>query len=347
MSAELSEVTVVVQNYNGRAALTRSIEVLRTVLGTRVPVIVVDAGSDDGGPEEIERRFPDVRIVRAATHKPPLNVTRNLGLRAATTPLVFLMDNDIHVKPGSLEELLRVLRSSDSILCCTPRLLDADDPNRIYSDGNYLHFLGLSGATKRNRLVSETPLVPPHPTFGGGIMLIDKRHAETIGFFDEGFAFGWADDAEFQLRGRLRGLAALHVPSAVCVHASKDHGTKRSYAQFHNRYRLLFIAYSLRALVLLAPPLLAFEVALTLLSLVIGVAGERWRAVRDIWRERADIRARRAAVQASRRVKDSVLLNGGGVELAGPMGRVGPLRLVTRFVALLLSAYWGLVRPLL
>jgi hypothetical protein len=257
---------------------------------------------------------------------------------------VFLIDNDIDVTPGCLEELVRVMRSSDSVFCCTPRLLDFDDANKIYADGNYLHFLGLSGATKRNRLVSDTPPRPPHATFGGGIMLIDVRHAQTLGLFDEGFAFGWADDAEFQLRGRLRGLQALHVPTAICVHASKDHGTKRSYAQFHNRYRLLWIAYSRRSLILLAPPLLAFELALTLLGLVLGISGERWRAIKDVWRERRDIRARRTAVQASRRVRDSTLLNSGAVELGGPMGRSGTLRTLTRVMTIVLDAYWVIVR---
>jgi GT2 family glycosyltransferase len=344
MAAEPSAVTVVVTNYNGRAVLPRTLTTLRTVLGSRVPVIMVDAGSTDGSPAEVAKSFPEVRIVDPGRFTPQLNITRNLGIRAATTPLVFLIDNDIDVTPGCIEELVRVMRSSDSVFCCTPRLLDFDDANKIYADGNHLHFLGLSGATKRNRLVSDTPPRPPHATFGGGIMLIDVRHAQTLGLFDEGFAFGWADDAEFQLRGRLRGLQALHVPTAICVHASKDHGTKRSYAQFHNRYRLLWIAYSRRSLILLAPPLLAFELALTLLALALGISGERWRAIRDVWRARRDLRARRAEVQASRRVRDSELLNGGAVELGGPMGRSGALRTLTRVMTIVLDAYWHIVR---
>jgi GT2 family glycosyltransferase len=337
-------VTVVVTNYNGRAVLPRTIETVRAVLGTGVPVIIADDGSDDGSAEDIARRFPDVRLVSPGRHTARLNVVRNVGLRAASTPYVFLLDNDILVTPGCLEELAGVLQSSDDVLCCTPRLLQFDDENKIYADGNYLHFLGLSGLPKRNRLVSETPVRPPHATFGGGIMLIDMRHAAALGCFDEGYAIGWGDDAEFQLRGRVRGLAALHVPSAVCVHASKDHGTKRSYGQFYNRYRLLAISYSRRALLLLAPPLLVFEAAITVLALVMGITGERCRAVRQMWRDRADIRARRAAVQASRRVPDSTLLNGGGVELGGPMGRSRGVRALTGVMTGVLDGYWCLVR---
>ena len=344
MPADLRAVTVVVTNYNGRAVLPRTLATLRTVLGPSVPVIVADSGSTDGSPEDVAKHFPEVRIVQRDRFTPHVNITRNMGVRAATTPLVFLIDNDIDVTPGCIEELMRVMRSSDSVFCCTPRLLDFDDANKIYADGNHLHFLGLSGATKRNRLVSDTPLRPPHPTFAGGIMLIDVRRAEALGLWDEGFPFGWADDCEIQLRGRLRGFQALHVPTANCVHQSKDHGTKRSYGQFYNRYRLIWIVYSRRSLFLLAPPLLVFELALTLLSLVLGISGERWRAIKDVWRTRADIRARRAAAQASRRVRDSALMAAGEVELGGPMGRSDALRTMTRGMTIVLDAYWRLVR---
>lgn len=339
-----TSLTVVVTNYNGGEVLMRTLETLRAVLGGNTPVIVADDGSTDGSPQEARTRFPEVRVVSPGSHTARLNVVRNVGLKAARTALVFLIDNDILVTPGCVEELARVLRSSDSILCCTPRLLDADDSNRIYADGNYLHFLGLSGVSKRNRLVSDTPERPPHPTFGGGIMLIDMRRAASLGYFDEGFAIGWADDAEFQLRGRLRGLEALHVPSAVCIHASKDHGTRRSYGQFYNRYRLLLISYSTRALLLLAPMLLLFEIALTALSIAIGTTGERFRAVSHVWRDRADIGARRAAVQASRLVRDSVVLQSGGIELGGPMGRSPLLKTLTGVMTAAFSVYWRLVR---
>jgi hypothetical protein len=87
-----------------------------------------------------------------------------------------------------------------------------------------------------------------------------------------------------------------------------------------------------------------FEAAITVLALLMGVTGERCRAARQLWRDRADIRARRAAVQASRSVPDSMLLNGGGVELGGPTGRSRALRAATRATTAVLDGYWRLVR---
>jgi GT2 family glycosyltransferase len=344
MTAERHDLSVVVANYNGGEVLVRTVETLQAVLGEQTPIIVADDGSEDGRPDRIRRRFPTVRVLSPGGHTGRPTVVRNVGLRAVTTPFVFLTDNDILINPGSIDAMMRVLRSSESVLCCTPRLLDADDPNTIYADGNYLHYLGLSGTSRRGQRVSETPVRPPHPTFGGGIMLINMRLAAEMGYCDEGYPFGWADDAEFQLRGRVRGFQSLHVPASVCLHVSKDHGTQRSYGQFYNRYRLLFTVYSSRALILLAPPLLLFEIALTGFAAAMGVSRERWRAIKQIWRDRAEIRAMRAVNQATRRVKDSAVLEGGGIELGGPMARSGALSVLTRLAAGALDLYWRLVR---
>lgn len=283
-------------------------------------------------------------MVSPGGHTAHLNTVRNAGLKAATRPYVFLIDNDILVKPGCIDELKRAFQSDHPVLCATPRLLDAEDSNKIYADGNTSHFLGLSGTSKRNQLVNETPVTEPRPTFGGGIMLINRERAAEIDYFDEGYVFGWADDAEFQMRGRVRGYQALHVPSAVCVHAAKDHGTGRSYGQFYNRFRLMLTVYSTRTLILLSPALLLFEFALTGAAVAMGVTRERFRAIAQVRRDWAEISARRAATQSGRRVPDSAFLTGGGIELAGPMGRSPVLAALTRATTGALDGFWWLVR---
>ena len=247
-----------------------------------------------------------------------------MGLRAVATPFVFLTDNDILVTPGCMDTLMQVLRSSESVLCCTPRLLDVDDPNKIYADGNYLHYLGLSGTSRRDQLVSETPVRPPHPTFGCGIMLINMRLAAEIGYCDEGYASGGQRRrvSAARARARLSGPACAGRGLLACIEGSRDAAQLRAVLQSlsHAVHRV-----SSRALLLLAPPLLLFEIALTGFAAGMGVSRERWRAIEQIWRDRAEIRAMRAVNRATRRVEDSAVLESGGVELGGPMGRSGVL----------------------
>jgi GT2 family glycosyltransferase len=340
----LDDVAVVVTNYNGGEVLVRTLETVQAVLGEQTEVIVVDDGSEDGSLERVAHNFPGVRVVSPGGHTARMNVVRNQGLRAATKPYVFLIDNDIQITPGCVDELKRAFQSDRPVLCATPRLLDADDPDRIYSDGNQPHFLGLSGASKRNRPVSETPVTPPRPTFGGGIMLINRERAAELDYFDEGYALGWADDAEFQLRGRARGFQALHVPSAVCLHSAKDHAARRSYGQFYNRFRLLFTVYSVRSLILLSPILVLFELGLTGAAVAMGVSRQRFSAMRQIWRDQDEIRTRRRQIQSHRQLRDSELLSAGGVDLAGPMGRTPGLPFLTRIATGVLNGYWWLVR---
>lgn len=61
--------------------------------------------------------------------------SRNIGLRAAKTPLAVLMDNDVYVRPGWLEPLIRCQKETDAAMV-VPLILEA--PDRIHTAGNDL-----------------------------------------------------------------------------------------------------------------------------------------------------------------------------------------------------------------
>jgi GT2 family glycosyltransferase len=191
--------------------------------------------------------------------------------------------------------------------------------------------------------VASRPTQPPFATFGGGIMLIRMCHARTTGLFDEGLLHGWADDAEFQLRGRLLGFEALHDPRATMLHEDKHHGSSRAFGQTANRYRVLLTTYSWKTLLLLAPSLLTFELALTVASIRLGVGAERWRAVRHVWATRREIMAKRALLQSRRRVGDQALLVGGDFQLPGMVLRSRATSAVLKIAHGLFALNWRAV----
>jgi GT2 family glycosyltransferase len=343
----LDEVTFVITNYNGRGVLEETLGALGDLGVAPSHIVLSDDGSTDGSAAWVATHYAGARIVVMPKNSRHLNAVRNRGLRQARTRYVLLMDNDILVLPGCVAELMRVMRSRPGILCCTPRLLDADDPERIYQDGATLHFLGLSANQSRGAAVSSRPAGPPTPTFGGGIMLIDRDLAGDIGLFDESYALGWADDGELHLRARLAGYEALHVPTACCLHHERERGRTRAYAQFYNRYRLLLSCYATSTLLLLSPALLAFELALTVAAFAAGTPGDRLRAVRDVWRDRVHLVRRRRSVQRRRRVSDAELLGGGVPQLPGVVRDGTALARVTRAASAALDFYWRVVRALL
>jgi GT2 family glycosyltransferase len=92
-------ITVVVITRNRRERLVRTLSRL-TSLPERPPVVVVDNASDDGTPDVVRSRFPDVRVVALPANQGAL--ARTVGVRAATTPYVAFSDDDSWWAAGAL-----------------------------------------------------------------------------------------------------------------------------------------------------------------------------------------------------------------------------------------------------
>ena len=91
--------SVVIATRDRRDELLHTLDRLAD-LPERPPVIVVDNGSTDGGPEAVRAEYPEVTVLALGTnHGAP---ARNRGVAAATTPYVAFADDDSWWAPGAL-----------------------------------------------------------------------------------------------------------------------------------------------------------------------------------------------------------------------------------------------------
>jgi len=336
--------SIVVANYNGMATLPRMLTSLRGYPIQLEEIIVVDDGSTDGSQAWLRQQHPDVRLIAFESNTGNVARVRNTGLRAARGTHAFLTDNDIELLPGCLHRLLETMLEAPDVFCTTPRLVYRDRPDVIFQDGNGMHCLALGTGTRRGTPVTSFDVPEPFPTCGGGMMMLDLDKARAIGLFDEGYMHAWADDGELQLRGALYGYRCLHVAAAVATHAAKDHGTGRAFGQIYNRFRVLFTFFEARTLLVFAPSLVLFELALIAGSLAGGFFGAYRRAVALTWRNRREILSTRGRMQDRRRVADSEILRSGPFEVPGAVAPGTGGRVVLRVVQLLCDANWALVR---
>jgi len=260
---------------------------------------------------------------------------------------VLLSDNDIALAPDCPAKLMDVMRSREDILCCSPRLVYSADAERLYYDGGSLHFLCISGPSARGMPVSSRPAREPFATIAGGNVIVNKRLSENLGHFDTGFLFGWGEDAELCVRGRVSGLHCLHVPAAVAFHVERPRGLQRAEAQLYNRYRTMLTMYSGRSLLVLGPALVAFELAMLLAGAATGVIEHHLRAIRRVWSTRGELASRRSDIQSRRRVSDRELLTGHGFSLPGVVTGSAFVRFMTRVVGAIFECYWTIARVLL
>lgn len=111
----MTDVTVVVATRNRRDRLAE------TLPRHDAPVILVDNGSDDGGPDLVSSAFPQVDVVRLGENRGA--AARNVGVERARTPYVAFADDDSFWTPGSLTRAAALLDTHPRVGLLTAKVL--------------------------------------------------------------------------------------------------------------------------------------------------------------------------------------------------------------------------------
>jgi len=189
-------------------------EVVVATSGPRVPVDAALARS--GVPARVVRR-------PAASHYAP---TANAGLAAARGDLLFVLNDDVRVRPGCLATLRRAARDGPARqgmarphpAILQPRILLADGSGRLDNVGHGLFPDGFNLA--RGRGAPDGPSFDAAGSVGavsGAAFLLPRAVLERVGPFDEALgAFG--EDLDLSLRAVRRGVPLRVVPEARVEH---------------------------------------------------------------------------------------------------------------------------------
>ena len=116
--------TIVIASYNRRDLLERTLAKL-TALPAAPPVVVVDNGSTDGTAAVLERRWPEVRVLRLPRNRGA--AARNEGVRAARTRYVAFCDDDCWWDPGTIARAVSLLDAHPEVALLNARVVVRDD----------------------------------------------------------------------------------------------------------------------------------------------------------------------------------------------------------------------------
>jgi GT2 family glycosyltransferase len=333
---ELPRVSAIVLAWKAEPWLRRSVEALLASEKVPVDVVLVDNGCTTDDVEVLER-LPDVTVVRPGRNL-GFSGGCNAGVAGSTGEYVALVNGDAVVEPTTLARLVDELHRPDvGIAAGAVRL--AEDPSLLNSSGNVVHVLGLSwvGGFREK----ETRTAPTDTASAmGACVVLTRAHWDRLGGFFEPY-FAYHEDADLSIRTWRLGQRVVNVPDAVAVHRYEFSRNPIKY-YLVERNRLIFVStlWSARALVLLALPLAAVEVALVLFAAKQGWLKDKVRGWGWLWRHRKELRARRKLVQAERLVPDREWMRLLTARIDTPLVDV-PLRAPLNAV---MNAYWQLVR---
>lgn len=195
-------VTVVLPTRNRPDALQEAIDCILPLLGSQDRLLVVDSASDDPRVVDVATEA-GVHVVRADW--PGVSRARNVGARAATTPVVAFTDDDCRPTRGWVDAFADAFAAHD-VGFATGTVAGGTAADVVWADARRWQW------------------PPPSNDLGSGASMALRRDALlAAGGFDEDMGPGSdgpkaGEDQELFLRTLREGWAGVFVPQAEVVH---------------------------------------------------------------------------------------------------------------------------------
>jgi GT2 family glycosyltransferase len=334
--------SVLIVAWESRDDLQSTLPALLPELGSDDELIVVENKPGDGSAEVVRELAPAARILPMGRNT-GFAGGANAGAEVARGDLIVTLNPDAAPQPGWGEAIRRPWREGRGWAAWQALIADGSG-EAINSGGNPVHFTGIVWAGGHGRAIGEAPPAGEVTAASGACLAIPRAEWERTGGFAAEF-FMYHEDVDLSVRLRMSGGAVGIEPSAVVNHAY-DFSASADKWRWLERNRLAFVVrtYPAPLLALLAPVLVATELALLLVSAAAGWGAQKRKANREFIRRLPRLLGERRAIQRRRSVSAaefaSWLTPDLDSSLISPLARSWPARL-------LLRGYWRAVRLLL
>ena len=242
----MSEITVVIPNYNGMKYLAECMTSLceRQENAPEYEVLIIDNASADGSVEYLEKEWCGKSGVRVRLIPMSENTgfchAVNLGIRKAQSPYVILLNNDTKVEPGFLRGLYDAIREDERIFSVSAKMLMWDKPELIDDAGDRYCMLGWAYSRGKGRPAADYDKSVPVFSACGGAAIYRRSVFEEIGYFDEEH-FAYLEDLDIGYRARIYGYENRYEPKAAVLH----YGSASTGSRYNPRKTLLASANSI------------------------------------------------------------------------------------------------------
>jgi len=246
-SASKPSVAVVILNWNNYKETAECLRSLENVSYENMTVVVVDNGSDDESPDQIDEEF-DVKLIRREVNG-GFSAGNNTGIKWALSrkiDYVFLLNNDTVLDSNTIERLVTALEETAEYGIATPKLY-------YYDEGDVLQAFGAKAVPWKANTVPYGNGEQDSGQFNerisvehanGAAMLIDREVIEDVGLLNEDYGF-YTEDLDYCYRARKAGHGIVAVPDTAVWHkVSASAGTASPFTAYYTvRSKIIFVRH--------------------------------------------------------------------------------------------------------
>ena len=207
-------VTVIIPNYNGMKFLEPCFEALKAQTYRNFKILVVDNGSSDGSKEWLKAQGVDTIFLEENTG---FSGAVNIGIKAADTPYVILLNNDTKADEYYVAEMVKAIERSPKIFSVSSRMIQMYHPDLMDDAGDMYCILGWAyqrGVGRSSELYQKSCRVF---SACAGAAIYRRAVFDEIGLFDE-LHFAYLEDIDVGWRAKLYGYDNVYCPDAAVYH---------------------------------------------------------------------------------------------------------------------------------
>jgi hypothetical protein len=198
-------VSIIILSWNRKADTLITLDSLKCQSYKDYEVILVDQGSNDGTPEAVREKFPEVNIVKLHRNS-GVPFGRNVGAINARGDILVFVDNDASMDCNALKLTVGKFLKENDLGIIGFRILNAFTQQLDLSSWFY----------PKNKLKDSNNEFYTY-TFCGCGHAIRKELFKKIGFYWDDLFFSW-EEVDLSLKAMNAGYKIVYDPNIVVYH---------------------------------------------------------------------------------------------------------------------------------
>jgi GT2 family glycosyltransferase len=245
----VSDIGIVIVNYNTRDRLRDCLKSLQASRGVSFVPFVVDNNSPDGSAAMVRAEFPQVQLIESKING-GYSYANNLGLRrilalAPAPPFTLLLNPDTVLPPDALAQMSAFFAAHPDVGIAGPKLVMADGKldsacRRSFPSPelSIYHVLGLDDHFPKSKRFARYEMtfldeneMTEVDSVVGAFMMMRTETLRQAGLLDESY-FMYGEDLDLALRIKQRGWQVYYYPKVIVLHYKREasrHSTRAPY----------------------------------------------------------------------------------------------------------------------